>query len=162
MKVEYITPFMSSVTKVFQTMLACELTFRRPYVRDAVQPSRDVSGIIGLTGKAKGTVVLSLEREAALCATEALLGERPPAINSDVIDAIGELTNVVSGNAKAQLEQLALSVSLPTVITGKSHCIEFPRDIKPVVIPCHCDWGYVDLLVGLEERPDEATEPTRR
>ncbi|MEN6492969.1 MAG: chemotaxis protein CheX [Thermoguttaceae bacterium] len=162
MKVEYITPFMSSVTKVFQTMLACELTFGRPYVRDGVQPSRDVSGIIGLTGKARGTVVLSLEREAAICAAEALLGERPAGINSDVTDAIGELTNVVSGNAKAQLEQLALSVSLPTVITGKSHCIEFPRDIKPVVIPCHCKWGDVDLLVGLDERPSEAAESARR
>lgn len=156
MKVEYINPFMTAVVKVFQTMLASELTFSRPFMRDSAQPSREVSGIIGLTGRAKGTVVLSLERETALCVAEALLGERPPGINADVTDAIGELTNVVSGNAKAQLEEWALSVSLPTVITGKGHCIDFPRNATPVVIPCHCKWGAVDLMVGLVELGDQA------
>ena len=151
MKVEYISPFITAVVNVFETMLASELTFSRPFTRDSTQPSREVSGIIRLSGRAKGTVVLSLERETAICVAETLLGERPPGINADVTDAVGELTNMVSGNAKAQLEQLTLSVSLPTVITGKGHCIEFPRNTMPVVIPCRCKWGSVDLLVGLKD-----------
>jgi len=155
MKVEYINPFISAVVKVFGTMLSSKVTFSHPYFRDNAQPSREVSGIIGLTGKAKGTVVLSLERETAICVAERLLGERPPGINRDVTDAIGELTNMISGNAKAQLEQLALSVSLPTVITGKSHCIDFPRKTNPVVIPCRCEWGDLDLLVGLVDLSEE-------
>jgi CheY-specific phosphatase CheX len=106
---------------------------------------------IGFSGKAKGTVVLSAGREVALGVAESLLGERPAGINADVTDAMGEVANMIAGQAKAQLEQFAMSVSLPTVITGKGHCIEFPRNITPISIPFRCDWGSLALEVALVE-----------
>ena len=50
---------------------------------------------------------------------------KPIVIDGDVIDAVGELTNMVAGRAKAALEHLAMSLALPTVITGKNHVISF-------------------------------------
>ena len=135
MKVEYINPFVTSVTSVFATMLDCRIGRGEPFVKEGSQPHHEVSGIIGLSGKAKGTVVLSLEPDVALAATEAMLLERPPEINSDVVDAVGELTNVVAGGAKARLEHFALSVSLPTVIIGREHTLEFPFNVTPISIP---------------------------
>ena len=79
------------------------------------------------------------------------VGERPAGINADVTDAMGEVANMIAGQAKAQLEQFAMSVSLPTVITGKGHCIEFPRNITPISIPFRCDWGSLALEVALVE-----------
>ncbi len=151
MQVEYINPFVRSVLSVFSTMANCTLTRGQPFIKDSHQPMHEVSGIIGLSGKAKGTVVLSLDREAAMRATEALLGERPSSIDADVTDAIGELTNMIAGNAKAQLERYALSVSLPTVITGKGHCIDFPKDAPAICIPFDCEWGTITVEVGLVE-----------
>jgi chemotaxis protein CheX len=151
MNVEYINPFVRSVLSVFSTMLNCGLTRGQPFVKDSHQPLHEVSGVIGLSGKAKGIVVLSLDREAALQATQAMLGERPLAINADVTDAVGELTNMIAGNAKAQLEQYALNVSLPTVITGKGHCIDFPKDATAICIPFDCPWGEINVEVGLVE-----------
>lgn len=156
MNVEYINPFVTSVISLFDTMLGVKLTRGQPFVKSGMLPEHDVSGIIGLTGKAKGVVVLSLGRQSALSATEVMLQERPDEIDADVVDAVGELANIVAGGAKAQLEQLALSVSLPTVITGKDHCIEFPSDVTPVCIPFHCEWGTVTVEVGLIEQPAEA------
>ena len=154
MKVEYINPFLSSAVTAFDTMLGCTLTRGEPFVKEAVQPEHEISGIIGLSGNAKGTVVLSLSRDAALSATGALLGERPEEIDADVTDAVGELTNIIAGRAKAQFEQLELSVSLPNVVTGKGHCIEFPKGVKPICIPFDCDWGSVVVEVGLREHAD--------
>lgn len=151
MKVEYINPFVKAVLSVFSTMVHCDLTRGEPYAKGDFQPVHEVSGIIGLSGKAKGTVVLSLDREAAMRATEAMLGERPLFINADVTDAVGELTNMIAGNAKAYLEQYALSVSLPTVITGRGHCIEFPKNTPAICIPFDCEWGTVTVQVGLVE-----------
>ena len=93
--------------------------------------------------------MLSLCSEAAMMAAAAMLGERPAAIDADVRDAIGELTNMIAGNAKAKLDQLALSVSLSSVITGKGHCVEFPRHVTPICIPFDCAWGAVAVEVGL-------------
>ena len=36
--------------------------------------TRDVTGIIGLTGKADGNIVVSFDREVALSLTEVMLG----------------------------------------------------------------------------------------
>lgn len=153
MNVEYINPFVISIVHVFRTMLNLELFRGELLVKRARQPRYDISGVIGLSGKAMGTIVLSLERELARLATESLLQMeiRSSQITADVIDAVGELTNIIAGGAKAQLSQFEMSVTLPTVITGKGHCIEFPRQIKPICIPFTCESGYLDLEVGLME-----------
>jgi chemotaxis protein CheX len=142
---------LTSTISAFQTMLGCTLTRGTPYTKSGVQPEHEVSGIIGLSGRAQGTVVLSLTREAALNATAVLLEERPAEINGDVTDAIGELTNIIAGGAKAKLEHLALSVGLPTVITGKAHCVEFPKKVTPICIPFDSEWGVITVEIGLSE-----------
>jgi chemotaxis protein CheX len=158
MKVEYINPFLSAMISVFDTMLGCTLTRYELYVKESVQPEHEISGIIGLSGRAKGAIVLSLCREAALSATEALLGERPLDINSDVADAVGEITNIVAGNAKSKLEHLNMSVSLPTVIIGKCHTIEFPKNTTPICIPFDSKWGPVTAMVGLVDH--DSSDPS--
>lgn len=151
MNVKYINPFLTSTVSVFETMMGCTLSRETPYIGRGSQPVHDVSGIIGLSGKAQGMVVLSLCREAALGITEVMLQERPESINSDVTDAVGELTNIIAGGAKGQMEHLELSVSLPTVITGHTHSIEFPSRVTPVCIPFQSDWGPVTVEFGLVE-----------
>jgi chemotaxis protein CheX len=151
MKVEYINPFLTSTISAFDTMLDCPLTRGTPFIKNGSTPEHEVSGIIGLSGKARGTVVLGLSRDAALNATEVLLEERPPAINADVTDAVGELANIIAGGAKAKLEHLSMSVSLPTVITGKCHSVEFPSKVTPICIPFESKWGPITVEVGLTE-----------
>jgi chemotaxis protein CheX len=156
MKVEYINPFLASTIAAFDTMLGCTLTRGTPYLKNGTQPQHDVSGVIGLSGKAQGTVVLGLSREAAMRAAEILLQEPQAEINSDVSDAVGELVNIIAGRAKANLEHLNLSVSLPTVITGRFHCIEFPKKVTPICIPFESPWGDITVEVGLHELPTAA------
>lgn len=151
MKVEYINPFLVSTISVFETMLGCKLTRGTPFARSGTQPQHEVSGLIGLSGQAQGMVVLGLSREAALGAAEVLLQERPPEVNRDVTDAVGELVNIIAGNAKAKLEHLKLSVSLPTVITGRCHCIDYPSKVTPICIPFTSPWGDISVDVGLSE-----------
>ena len=151
MKAEYINPFILAMLKVFETMVSCGLERGAPTLKRNCQPSHEVSAVIGLSGKAKGTVVLSVDREVALQVASILLGERPDQINADVADAMGEMTNMIAGRAKAQLEQYAMSISLPTVITGKGHCVEFPTKVKPICIPFTCPWGALTLEVALIE-----------
>jgi chemotaxis protein CheX len=153
MNVAYINPFLASTVSVFDTMLNCKLQRGAPYLKNCVQPQHEVSGVIGLSGKAQGTVVVSLSRETALNVAEALLQERPAELNRDVTDAIGEIVNMIAGGGKGALEQLELSMSLPTVITGKGHCIDFPRKVTPVCIPFSSDWGEISVEVGLCDTP---------
>ena len=161
MDLTYVDPFLAAAILTFDTMLGCKLQPRESFIAHGLQPEHDVSGVIGLSSqKARGTVVLSLSHEVALSATEAMVGERPTEINGEVADAVGELTNIIAGAAKAKLERLALNLSLPTIIVGKQHAMEFPQKVAPVCIPCDCPWGPVTVEVALVEQAEEATAST--
>src|SRR5690606_7264505 len=134
-------PFILSAVEVFSTMLQCNLTRGKLSVSTGNQPTLDISGVIGLSGKASGTVVLSLSRKVAMAATEQMLSQKCDTINGDVIDAVGELTNMVAGRAKSGLAHLAMTLALPTVVTGKNHVISFGSATQTIRIPYTSEWG---------------------
>ena len=151
MKVEYINPFLLAAKNVFSTMVGWEIERGQLYAKNGSEPEYEVSGIIGLSGRAVGTVVLSLSREAAFQATKALLGEECTELDATVVDAVGELANMVAGSAKSQLEQFKMSISIPTVITGKGYQVQFPKDVPRICIPFNCLAGPMCLEVGFRE-----------
>ena len=155
MKVELLNPFLDATTSVFRTMLSCELSRGQPTLKRNHSPEYEVSGLIGLTGKCQGMVVISLGRDTAITAAEILLDERPDSLNKDVIDAVGELANMIAGAAKAQLVQFELSVGLPSVICGKNHSIGFPSNSTPILLPFDSEIGPVCVEVGFAENVPE-------
>jgi chemotaxis protein CheX len=148
-RVEFINPFVESTHTVFRTMLGLEIQRGQISLKNAMQPEHEISGIIGLSGMAKGTVVLSMSGPLAIEITAILVGERSPSITAEVIDAIGELTNMIVGSAKVKLEDLKMSIGLPTVITGRNHSVGFPTGVIPLCIPFESPHGALCLEVGL-------------
>ena len=151
MKAEFINPFLSSTVDVFATMLDCELTRGELSLNPTFQPQHEITGIIGMTGKASGTVVVSFDSEVALSATEAMVGEKPESLDGDVISAVGELTNMIAGKAKADLSQFEMKLALPTVITGKDHMISLDSTAQAIAIPYSCKWGDLCVEVCIAE-----------
>jgi len=151
MRVEYINPFVAAVGKVYRTMLSSDVRRGQPVLKDDNRADHYISGVIGLSGKAVGAAVLSMSEPAALAAASHMLMCEMTEISEDVMDAVGELVNMVAGAAKAELKEYELMVSLPNVITGNEHEIHFPSDVRPISIPFETDWGPITLAVGLTE-----------
>ncbi len=152
MNVDYINPFVTSTISVFETMLGCKIQRSGLRTKDRREAEHEISGIIGLSGRVVGTVVVSLSAETAIGAAEAMLGERPSEIDDDVLDVVGELANMVAGGAKTQLEQYELNISLPNVITGVGHIINFPSKVPLICIDFDCPWGPLCVEVGFTEQ----------
>lgn len=153
MRVELVNPFIKSLKNAFQTMLGCEVKRGDLRVKQGATAAHEISGVIGLTGNSVGTVVLSLSRNVALEAASTMLMTPLEEVDDDVLDAIGELTNMVAGAAKAELKEFNLAVSLPNVISGENHDIHFPSNVKPICIEFTSPWGPLALEVGLAEVP---------
>ncbi|MCA9236119.1 MAG: chemotaxis protein CheX [Planctomycetales bacterium] len=150
MQVEHINPFLRSLTNTFATMFGCEVRRGQLGVTTSGRRHFPISGVIGLSGRAVGTVVINLSEEVALKAASALLMTEMTEVDDEVLDAVGELANIVAGAAKAELEEFDLSVSLPNVVTGADHEIRFPTAAKPISVPYDTDFGPMRLEVGLE------------
>ncbi len=151
-RVEFINPFITAVNKTFETMLGFSLRRSAPVLKQNPHALFPVTGIIGLSGSIAGTVILTLSESVAVKAASVMLMEELTAINADVLDAVGELTNMIAGNAKAQLEEYKLSLSLPNVISGEGTEVRFPETSQPITIPFESDFGSLAIEIGFSER----------
>lgn len=150
MKVEHINPFLKAVTNTFSTMLSAEAHRGELALGDPSVRMYPISGLIGLSGRAHGMVVINLSTEVALKAASAMLMTECTEVDGDVIDAVGELANMVAGQAKTELQEYDLSVGLPNVVTGEGHSVRFPSSTPPLAVPFSTDIGPLRLEVGFE------------
>ena len=117
--VEFINPFMDGARNVFSQMCGIEIQRKKIFLKDDYKMMGDISGVMELSGAAMGSVVVSMSRQLACMVVGNMLGE-PPAesLTPGVKDAIGEIINMIAGQAKAALVKTKyhFSISIPKVI----------------------------------------------
>ena len=157
MDASYITPFMTSIQNVFSTMFQLPVEIGEPRIKTDSKASHDVSGIIGVSGEMIGTIVLSMPLAAAEAIVLLFTGMEIKSDSDDFADAIGELVNMISGNAKAEFQRKGVSISCPSVVIGEGHRVATNSDAPCVCIPCHTDCGEVVLEISLREAAETAS-----
>ena len=150
MDVSYVNPFIVATVNVFKTMLKTDIKAGSPLLKSQPYPSYDVSGIIGLSGEAQGSIALSFPRLLALKIVSTMLGTEVKVVGSEVTDGIGELANIVAGNAKQDLSKFKLSISLPNVVIGKSHFLASPSGSPTIAVPFTSPIGEFAMEVCLK------------
>lgn len=147
--VEYVNPFLKATVETYAAMLGTQIIPGRPTLSKGRGINYDISGVIGISGEIKGSVAMSYQSDAALKSVSAFLGEEVTEIDDAVMDAIGELANIVAGYAKKFLDA-SVYISLPTVIKGHGLVIKEPPDVFSFIVPFDCELGAFDLAVGLK------------
>lgn len=150
MDVSYINPFIISTIETFQKMLKSEAKPGQVQLKNDTTYTYDVSGVIGLSGEAQGSICLSFPKLIALKVVSTLVGSEIKIVGPEVADAIGEIANIIAGNAKQHLTQFNLSISLPKVIMGKDHKIASQRGVPTIVVPFDCSLGNFAMEVSLK------------
>ncbi len=149
MDVGYINPFISATVDTYRMMLGCDLTVGKPIVKKDTIYSHEVTGVIGLTGKAQGIVAVSFPKEVALQTVSQMLAIELTEIDADVADGIGEIANIVSGYAKQGLMEYALNISLPNVVLGTDNRITAVKGVPIFSIPFSGSLGDFVMEISL-------------
>lgn len=149
-RVEHINPFVTSTIETFAKMVGTEAKPGKLMVKKGNTEDYDISGIIGISGGAKGMVAMSFPKDTAIKVTNKFVGLDNAEMNADTIDAIGELANIVVGYAKKGLSEFNVLISLPSVITGNKHQIMEPKDVFSFIVPFQTVLGNFHLLVSLK------------
>jgi chemotaxis protein CheX len=150
MDVSYINPFVVSTIETFTKMLNSEAKPGKIELKNDESHTYDISGVIGLSGEAQGSICLSFPKLIALKVVSALVGADIKIIGPEVSDAIGEIANIIAGNAKQHLTQYNLSISLPKVIMGKDHKIASQRGVPTIIVPFESSLGNFAMEVSLK------------
>lgn len=135
--VEIAKPFVKATVEILSTMANMEAKAGKPYVKKSHVAKGDVSAIVGVTGDKTGTIAVSFSRSCAIALVKGMLGDDIQDILQDTQDAVGEVTNMVSGQARAHLAEMGFSLqgSTPTVIVGDNHLIRHISAQPVVAIP---------------------------
>lgn len=135
--------FITATVNVLSTMAFVKPLAGKPYIKEDNKSLTEVSGTLGITGinnKTKGCMTIGFTKGAIIKIITNMLGEIHAEINADVCDAVGEITNMISGQARKQLSLHGQSfeASLPTIIVGKDQEIHHLR-LSSVIIPFKID-----------------------
>lgn len=150
MKAAYINPFIDAVVRLFQTMTTLPVSIGPPGLNQDAKPCHDVCGVIDISGAVTGRVVVSMpEKLAAVLASE-LLGDPVAGFDEDCMDAVGEIANMIAGNAKTDFPAEAGAISVPRIIIGREN-VPYPQATPIISIPCETDKGPLQIDVALKE-----------
>lgn len=119
----YFEVFKEAMTCTFNKFLKIKPSYDQVSFSNIDTTSRGISVVMGIIGKYGGRMILDLSGETASLITAQLL-RRKDFSKDEIINIIGELSNVIAGNACSIInrsnELFGLRVAPPTVVYGES------------------------------------------
>jgi len=112
-----------SAVEVFSTMLGVDLGEGSFTLENGSPPANDgVVSFIGVAGLWAGTGSICCSPTLACRICSQMLMTESSAVDEEVLDAVAELTNMVIGSVKTELEHHLgpLGLSIPTVVFGRN------------------------------------------
>jgi len=167
MDVKFINPFIYGTMEVMEKMAFIKPVAGRPFAKTSDAACGDVSGIIGMTGDATGSLAMSFSESCIINIVSKMLGENHTEINREVLDAVGELTNMISGSSRKLMEKDDLKVvaAIPTIVFGRAHTIYHVIKGPSIVIPFETEAGQFVIDVCLKSNikaKQEEVEPEQK
>jgi chemotaxis protein CheX len=152
MDANLINPFINATSNVLSTMAFIKCKVGKPYLKKDDKAKGDVTGVIGLTGDSNGTIAVTFDQGSILKIVSNMFGEEMTELNHEVADAVGELVNMISGQARRELEEMGrlFHAAIPTVISGRGHCVTHYTDGPKIAIPFTTEGGGFTIEVCLE------------
>jgi chemotaxis protein CheX len=153
-RAELVKAIVAVTTDVFITMLNLSITAEEVQTEPSVAaaPSSGVVSLIGMAGAWVGTGSLACTVSLACRLSSQFLGSACESMNEEVLDTIGEITNMIVGNVKTAIEEKAgpMGLSTPTVIYGRNFQTRSARIHEWTVVPFTCEGErfYVQLSIG--------------
>ena len=135
MNADLITPFIHATVNVLKTMGGTDPKPGAPSVKKGNRTWGVITGIIGMAGSdVTGSLVISFDEPSILKIVSNMLMDDFKEINHDVVDAVGEITNMISGGTKSALSEKGYNFNMatPMMMTGKD--IELAQLSKSPVI----------------------------
>ncbi len=159
LKVEYINPFIVSARTLFGSMAKLDILLERPWIRgprEAVSRMFELAVCVELSGHTHGAVCVYLSRPVACALASALTGAPYTTITEECRDALGEVGNMLVGQAKSKLPGGLCLMSLPRIIDAGE--MTFPPSMPVINIPIDTPAGRFIIAVGCRTARGEPTD----
>jgi chemotaxis protein CheX len=156
MNVAYVNPFLSSTIELFERTFGLTPLPGEIFLDERARKHRwDISAVMVLTGSAIGVVAIRLTRLLAdkLLIRSGVQWKDEEERESLCDGMVGEMVNIISGNASGKLSDYDIEISVPIVIQGENHTISWPERAPIVGVPFSTDIGPFMINISIIEIP---------
>ncbi|MCP4716437.1 MAG: chemotaxis protein CheX [Deltaproteobacteria bacterium] len=156
---KFVKPFIDATVKVLETMAFTVPTVGETCLWEQNHAVADVVGIVGLTSDdevVRGALFVGFAAPSIIQIVSNMFGEEYETMNDEVREAVGEIANMISGQARQALSAMDIKLqgSLPTIISGKEIDIEGPVKKPLIMVKFSVEKGPFELglcIDGLSE-----------
>lgn len=152
MKAEYINPFYVAVQDVFSLMFDLEVKKNGLEIAGSLKSTKYLSVFLGVTGDLKGSILFSFPHNMGLKLVEIMAGMKIEKVDNFVSSALGEVANIIGGNALTNLanNNFICNITTPRVLVGEHQTIS-PMEEESLIINLETDIGDFDINILLEK-----------
>lgn len=148
LNIEYINPFIVGASSVYSSLLNAELKRGKVHTIDTIDPSHEVIINIEIRGEVNGYVLYSMSFHTIKKIAEVLV----PGLNEDQIkqeykDIVGEVANMITGNAVSHLTDKDIELSTPVVMDKRDFTITGLRKYIALAIKMYSPMGPLEICV---------------
>ena len=152
--------FISAATVALAEMASTEVTIQEVYPATLDVLWGDISAVVAIRSSTDGLFVLSFPAATAVAMAERVLADAKPRMNESLVeDCVGEIANVIAGQAKTLLTgtPYQLTYSLPMVVVGNPPEFHLERGWRCLVAAFRSDLGEFSLALapGRHRSPED-------
>lgn len=108
----------------------------------------EVSSIIDINSDSfHGSLSISFDKASFLELVSAMLMEEQTELTTDNQDAVGEINNIIFGNAKSEITSYGVQMTVPRVVVGMNHHVPSSPGAAGMLIPFSTGNGKFYLTV---------------
>ena len=150
MKAEFVNAFLTPALDVWKKELGEELTYHGAHAVTGTFTTEDLTAIIGVTGGLKGNVFYEFSNATSLAIAGVMCGSPFEELDEVGMSAIGELANIITGNATVELAaaNYVCDISPPVLLSrGARVSVTNPQ----IRASFESAMGVMSIRIGLTE-----------
>ncbi|MCL4294678.1 MAG: chemotaxis protein CheX [Anaerolineae bacterium] len=162
MNVKFLSPFVEAAFAVLEAEVGIKTAQRGGLaLQRSACTTNDVTALISIVGQVQGVALYGMSQDMALQIVSQILGQPFAEFDELAQSGIGELANVITGQASKRLAEAGYEakISPPTLILGKGTLIS-TLDFDRIQVPVLTDLGEFQIHLALRETQTFSPRPT--
>ena len=155
MKEEYVNAFLAPAKMVWEKELKTSLDFVAAKAVGHQYTTEDLTAILGVSGQLQGSVLYGFADGTGLAIASAMMGEPITELDDMSMSALGELANMITGNAATQLSAggYKCDISPPLIVEPSGSRISTLQGTQ-ILTSFKSQYGMLFIRISLNENPN--------
>ena len=157
MNVQFLNPFLEAAILVLESEIGVTVQRGQLKLDRSAATANEVTVLISMVGQVNGVVLFGLSEQTGINIVSKILDQPFDEFDSLAQSGIGELGNVITGQAGNRLADAGYdtNISPPTMVLGKGTLIS-TLDFERLQVPLQTEVGEVQIHLALREAGEKA------